>query len=57
LDSESLLNKSIESIDDLDADSYLGYITLRPLPTNFISNIVMKPNKNFYDLKDSKNYS
>jgi len=54
LDSESLLNKSIESIDDLDADSYLGYITLRPLPTNFISNIVMKPNKNFYDLKDSE---
>ncbi|PKP61200.1 MAG: hypothetical protein CVT88_00740 [Candidatus Altiarchaeales archaeon HGW-Altiarchaeales-1] len=49
-----MINKSIEHIDELDMSSYLGYITVRPLPTNYLSKIVMKPNKNFYDLNDNE---
>lgn len=49
-----LVDKNIKNIDEVDLNSYLGYVTVRPLPTNFISKIVMKPNKRFYNLEDTE---
>jgi len=56
-----LIKKSIGKLDDLVVDNetkhsedYLGYITLRPLPTSFISKIVIKPDRKFYNIEENK---
>ncbi|PKP58652.1 MAG: hypothetical protein CVT89_02490 [Candidatus Altiarchaeales archaeon HGW-Altiarchaeales-2] len=45
-----LLTGKINTLDDISQDSYLGYVTIRPLPINFISKIVLKPKKELYNV-------
>lgn len=49
-----LISKDINNINEVDNNSYLGYVTLRPLllpPQHIISKIILKPNKDFYEIK------
>ncbi len=49
-------DKNIENLEDVQDDdlSYLGYVTIRPLPINFISKIVLKQYRKFYNLTESQ---
>ncbi len=49
-------DENIENLEDVwDNDSsYLGYVTIRPLPASFISKIVLKQYRKFYNLTESQ---
>ncbi|CEG12308.1 conserved hypothetical protein [groundwater metagenome] len=45
--------KNLEDVQD-DDSSYLGYVTIRPLPVSFISKIVLRQYRKFYNLPESQ---
>lgn len=51
-----LFDRSIENLEDIqDNDlSYLGYVTIRPLPVSFISKIILKQYRKFYNLPENQ---
>ncbi|PKP58109.1 MAG: hypothetical protein CVT88_07880 [Candidatus Altiarchaeales archaeon HGW-Altiarchaeales-1] len=52
-----LISEDINNINEIDSGSYQGYFTLRPLllPSQcVISKIVLKPNKDFYEIKEGE---